>query len=317
MNKRIALCLTAAAISITWAAGARAVNITACQTLSVPGAYVLQSDVNTCGGSCFIIAADGVTLDLNSHYVYQYCSDSGSAGVTDSGASRINTTIKNSGGGGVISLYDNGIDLAASTRNNVLGVNTNVNAQGGMKIGTHSLVKNCTVDGNGHVGITIDHYGQVQGCTVDGNGYDAGIKGRDHMLITQNTVINTNLGVGIVVGNFCTVSWNNSNFNGLGGIDTGDTCGVNYNTANNNGGGCPGCGVGIAAGSSNSVAGNTANNNQDQGMQVGQKSTVTNNTANGNGAPGIEVDCPSTVTNNHSNTGYSFPGAGCFLKNNL
>jgi hypothetical protein len=157
INKRIALCLTAAAISIAWATGAQAANITACQTLSVPGAYVLQVDVNTCGGSCFIIAADGVTLDLN------------------------------------------------------------------------------------------------------------------------------------------------------------------YNTANGNCAGCPYCEdmIGIGAGTFSSVAGNTANNNQQEGMQVGLSSLVTNNTANGNGSVGIEVDCPSTATNNHSNTGYSFPGTGCFLKNNL
>ena len=323
--KRFVFSLTLAvlAISFAWAPGAHAAtNVTTCQTLSVPGDYFLQNDVFACATDCFIIAADRVTLDLRSHNVYQFCSEPGTAGVTDNGTPRNNITIKNLGGGGVISLFDHGIDLAASTRSSVLAVNTNVNATGGMKVGDRSLVKNCTVNDNGHVGITIGDFGQVEGCTLSGNGFDAGIKGGDHMLVTRTTVTNTNLGTGIVVGDFCTISYSESSSNGIAGIQTGDRCNVTHNTANGNGiGTCPFGGNedcnGMSVGGSSSVVGNTENGNTDEGMEVGPNSTVTSNTANDNGEEGIEVDCPSTVTNNHSNTGYDLEGSGCFSKNNL
>lgn len=116
-------------------------------------------------------------------------------GVSDGGAARLNTTVKNSAAGSGVPQADGqiaatviGINLVTSSHNQVLGVevvaDNNIVA---IAVGNHSLVKNCRVEGAAQVAIFADHDSQVQGCVVVMTGGD-GIFGFDNMLITQNTV---------------------------------------------------------------------------------------------------------------------------------
>jgi len=69
MNKIISILITIITAGFLLAPGfARATDISACQTISSAGTYVLQNDV-TSNATCFAIGANDVTLDLGGHTV--------------------------------------------------------------------------------------------------------------------------------------------------------------------------------------------------------------------------------------------------------
>ena len=291
-------CLAVAAVAAVMLGPSPAAAVTsvgACQQLDKAGeTYIVTADIVNPGTDergCFPVLADRVTLDLGGHTI----TGSGSQGVTDVGAARISTVVKN----GRVTGFGIGIALQFSSRSTVRNVTASDNQRFGMSIGgPNSLVKDCIVQRNGQDGIVAGDGVQVQGCLIGGvdsgnnlgNG-ETGLQGGQRMLVTRNTVIGN--GIGIVVGPNSTVT---------------------HNTAADNSSG------GIVAGPQSLVTSNTVNENGQDGIAIGQRSTVTFNTANGNDRDGIQAFCPVTITHNTAtgNGGLDIGslGPGCVIQNN-
>jgi hypothetical protein len=291
-----------------------ATKIDACGPLNTAGAtYVLNNDLSSCD-SCLVVNADRITIDLATYAItgiFGACT--GSAGVTDGGTARQGTTVKN----GTVMGYTVGVDLALSTRNQILNLTSSANSAIGINVGARSLVKGCTVADNGGYGIVIGEFGQVQECTITGHD-NFGIFGAGHLLVKDNDLAD-NL-AGIVVGDFGTVTFNSSIDNTFTGLFAGHHSLVTGNTTTGNGT------VGIITGGLTSVSYNVSSNNVGGGIGVGvdgvfdgTQSLVTGNTTNDNGGIGVEAACPSTVTNNKSSRNglnYDITGPGCRTNNN-
>src|SRR5262245_3109539 len=65
--------------------------ITSCQTLSVPGSYILGKSL-TAVGTCLVIAADFVTLDLDGQVV---TGNGTGLGITDNSSARQGLAVRN------------------------------------------------------------------------------------------------------------------------------------------------------------------------------------------------------------------------------
>jgi len=248
-------------------------RINSCGPLSTVGeTYILTADLESCG-DCLVVANNRITIDLAGRTIAGSCVDAAvGAGITDSGKARLGTIVKN----GTITGFDTGVDLGSSTRTEIRNLTSSANSADGIVVGDRSLVKGCTIQGNGRDGISIEgilSLGQVQDCTIggsealEGNGGD-GIHGGSRLLITRNTVVgNKN---GIVVGEFSTVSFN---------VSSGNTF------------------FGVSALSRSLVTGNIT-----MGNGPPPEIPVPDDIANGSGGDGvgIDVECPSTVTNNQS-----------------
>lgn len=250
---------------LAWSASALAAGVIlfdSCQTLALPNTvYKLTADLESCGGSCLIIAADRITIDLQGHSITSSCGRTG-RGISDSTTvpSTDLAVIKN----GAIYGYDQGLRLDKAARASVLGITANDNTRGIVTHGANTLIKSCVARLNIQRGIDI--YGdrtQVQQCNASENGANGIVSqsGRD-MLITMNT----------------------ANGNGDNGMFlTVDTT-ASFNTANNNGA----VGIRVAAGSL--LTRNTAMNNGTD-YNIGCPSEATFNTSSGN--PGSYVYTPS------------------------
>jgi hypothetical protein len=312
------------------ASAGAATAITECMTLSTfGGAYVLANDLASCGGTCLEVANDRITIDLAGHTIagpldernQGLCSDAGvGAGITtDSGTARQVTTIKN---GTITGFFGDGINLDLSTRNLILNLTSSFNSGGGIFVGARSLVKGCVIADNGGNGITIGDFGQIQDCEITGNAGGFGIFGGHHMLVKDNIVSGNQLGIN--VGDFGTVTYNESSKNTFRGLFSGNRSLVTGNTTNENGIGYDE--AGIATGGLSSVTYNFSNQNGGGGIDValggpfeGTRSLVTGNITNRNGGIGVAASCPSTVTNNRSldNGLMNYDiGKGCHSTNN-
>ena len=236
--------------ALAWAATAGAVTvITSCpQTLAKPGeTYVIDGDL-TSEGTCLTVAADRITIDFRGWSIEG--DGTTGAAVSDGGVPRMLITLKN----GLVAGFETGIDLAASTRSQILGMLVGDNVLDGIVSGARSLVKDCLVGFNDGDGISVGDFGQVQGCLVFENGVD-GIRGAGHALVTANQSV-LNFGNGITVGTFGTVTLNDSSGNDVDGIRVDERSHVNGNFADFNG---------------------------DDGIEAVCPSTITNNGALGNG----------------------------------
>ena len=82
-------------------------SLTACQTITTSGSYVVRQNISATG-DCFVIQADYVTISLAGYVI---SGDGTGIGVTDEGNVRTGLTVR----GGVLTNFDTGVDLAAST----------------------------------------------------------------------------------------------------------------------------------------------------------------------------------------------------------
>jgi Right handed beta helix region len=311
---RLASAAAAALGAISWVVDATAgTAIDSCGTLSALGAtYVLTRDLESCG-TCLVVANDRITIDLGGHAIGGFC---GGEGVSDGGQPRHRTTVKN----GAITGFDVGINLVFSTHNVLRDVESSENSGIGIIAGPRSLIKDCVIKDNGSTGILILEYGQVQNCFVTGHlaATASGISAGNHQLIRDNWVENN--AVGILAGDFSTVSFNTLSHNMFSGLSVGNHSLGTGNVTNRNGL------TGIATGALSTVSHNISNRNSGSGIDVGtgglldgRRSLITGNTTNDNGGVGIEARCPSTVTNNNSSgngSNYTFNGPGCHTRNN-
>ncbi len=197
-KKRMAAAVLGLAVA-AWALPGLAMDgvfeITGAGTLTNPGSYRLTRDISIFGGSCLVIAADDVRLDLNGHQVYGGVVIGAHSGAIVQASGVANLTVLNgtvSGGwgpgiaatgtgarvmsvrvhnctGSAIVLGDDAAVTDCTAFSNTLGSVTGAV----IRAGDNSRVENCMVldnSGGSYSGIDVGDRGAVERCMVGGNG---------------------------------------------------------------------------------------------------------------------------------------------------
>ena len=137
--------------------------LNACQTLTEPGSYVVNRNLQS-NGDCLVVAADFVTIDLDGFVLSGTGTGSGVAGQ---GSTEWHaTTVRN----GTITGFGNGVSLSSATDSTVERINATGNAASGIVVGTNSSVRASQAVSNGANGIRVGIGGNVSGNTVARNG---------------------------------------------------------------------------------------------------------------------------------------------------
>jgi hypothetical protein len=128
-----------------------------CQTLSQPGSYEVNRNLNA-NGDCLVIAADFVTVDLNG---FVLSGNGAGAGIAvPAGPVRRGLSVRN----GVATGFLNGIDAANTTGTAVERVYATGNTLHGILAGDRAIVSRSRSTNNGGDGIRVG-----RGATVAGN----------------------------------------------------------------------------------------------------------------------------------------------------
>ncbi len=183
-------------------------------TITSAGSYYLTTNLTVVGfnGNGISISADNVTLDLNGFFI------SGDGDVNNSGVQVIgphynvcvrNGTIRNIGGGAGVYAYQ-----AGNCRFEQLLLFGN--GEQGISAGMGATVIDCVAQANGFIGIETGNGTVVRHCTVAGNGI--GIDAANGCVVTECSVISNNFG-GIACGfggriQGCAVAYN-TNYAGI------------------------------------------------------------------------------------------------------
>src|SRR6266481_207266 len=137
--------------SIAAARAAAPTALNACQTLSVPGNYVVTKNL-TASGDCLVLTVSNIAIDLQGHKIVGYGSG---GGITDGGNSIAFIIVAN----GKISNFSEGIDLSSDTGETadlILNVNSSGNAADGVFIkGRDNNLVNVTASNNGGSGVEL------------------------------------------------------------------------------------------------------------------------------------------------------------------
>ena len=207
-NLRTRLALAALLVAPA-AALAAPQNISACQTISLPGAYTLNKNL-VAVGDCIVIAASFVTLDLNG---FAIMGDGTGTGIQEAVSVPFpgfrGVVVRN----GAVTNFGNGIRFPNSTGVTVDRVNATLNANNGVELGQRAVVTASRADENGGIGMLVDIGASLTGNTV----------GRNH-------------GSGIVAGEGAIIMGNEARNNGLDGIFMDCPGAAIANTAGNNAG---------------------------------------------------------------------------------
>lgn len=237
-------------------------KIKKCGTITAPGSYQLDKNLNATG-DCLVIQANFVTIDLNGFTV---TGDGTGDGITDGGVARKGIAIRN----GTITGFVDGIDLFFSRGVSVEQVRAFDNSGDGIRVGFDSMVTGNTA---------FDNVGN-------------GIFARFGSTVTGNTARSNN-GNGIRADGDNTVTGNAARTNSNDGIHVGSGSTVTGNTANDN------SGTGIKVSNGSTVTGNTARGNNGNGLEVDCPSNVIGNTATDNdGANKVLTDVGCNDINN-------------------
>lgn len=182
-------------------------NISACQTISVPGSYTLNKNL-AAAGDCIVIAASFVTLDLSGFVI---SGNGGGMGVQETPSVPFpgfhGVVVRN----GAVTNFGNGVYFPNSTGVTVDRVNATLNTGNGVELGQRGVVTSSRADENGGIGILVDIGASLTGNTV----------GRNH-------------GSGIVAGEGAIIVGNEARNNGLDGIFMDCPGAAIANTAGNN-----------------------------------------------------------------------------------
>ena len=128
--------------------------ITACTTITKPGAYVLGQNL-TATGDCLQIAADFVTVDFAG---FTITGNKTGEGVTDNNAAHHGIVIRN----GVIRTFRIGIFLFDTTGSVIEHMRVSDNQFDGIDVGSGNLVRS-NIAQNNHNGITVSGGSIVSG----------------------------------------------------------------------------------------------------------------------------------------------------------
>jgi len=249
-------------------------------TITAPGRYVLEEDIDAAGGGGITITSSNVTIDLRGHSLRNGTGD----GIFAQNAA-LSASVQN---GTVSGWTGDGVDLGAAPNSQIVGIRSHGNGGDGIRIGFGGFVSECTARGNSVDGIEAAGFGT---------------------LISHCVAIN-NLAAGINVPNgpssisHCT-AYNNGTV-GIGGTGVSVTvtdCAVRDNNED-----------GIALGAAAIVSRCTAYSNGDaageDGISVGTASSVTDCTVANNAEDGIDVIGDSFVARNNADSNGVVEGAG-------
>jgi hypothetical protein len=136
-----AAALLLAAVGLPGAIEAAPTSISACGTLSAPGAYVLANDL-TASGDCLIVAADFVTIDLAG---FKISGNGTGTGITDNLHTRVGIAVR----GGTVENFAAGILLLKTTGAVVEQMRLFGNSGIAIFMGKDSVFRWNVVSGNG------------------------------------------------------------------------------------------------------------------------------------------------------------------------
>ena len=208
--------------------------------INTPGSYYLAQPL-TCTSAVngINIGVGEVRIDLNGFSITGTSNALDGVQVT---APCQNITIRN----GIVRKWGH-YGIMATNAAHVTAVNLTIydNGWGGMYAGTNSLVKECSVYGNGATapptnmppaddGIMVGPYSTIKDCKVYAN-YGAGIHTFSHSRITGCTATESVNADGIHCEDYCTVRECTAARNRAGGIKAGSMCRITANTCGENG----------------------------------------------------------------------------------
>jgi Right handed beta helix region len=252
-TRRLCATILAVVAALAWAPAAHAagvVNISACQTLSIPNTtYKLTADLDPATATdCLVVAADKITIDMQGHTI-----SGAMAAITDQLTAYDVITIKN----GIVVGNTTGIDLRSS-RVSIIGVEASHNSGYGISLrGPNGFIKSSVAHFNGLDGIFATG-GRVQ---------------------IQQTDASRNVEAGIdLSGDECLVTMNTANSNGRFGIGgSARSCTISFNTTNDS---ASAPGISMTSNSTGQlITHNTAMRNTGVDFQIACPSDVTFNTS--------------------------------------
>jgi hypothetical protein len=282
---------TAALFAISLIAGfcarasAASTPVSACGTLSTAGNYLLTTNL-TATGSCLVIAAANVAIDMNGKTI----TGSGSGvGIGDDGTERDFAIIAN----GNIRNFAVGIDLNHSGEGIFSNVDSSNNIDEGIFIQLCcNTLDAVTANGNGSNGIEIiSGDSSLSNIQANGNGAGIVIGGRCNTLV-GSVASNNSLGIdeggdSFVIGS----KFQNNHGPGLEMVN-GDNGVINSNTSNNAGAGM------FLNGDHNMVTASKANGNFfgiDIELGGSAFAILSGVKANNNTTNGVNMNCPGST----------------------
>lgn len=238
-------------------------------SITQPGSYYLTGNVTgEVGKHGILIAADGVTIDLNGFTLTGV--PGAFSGVGHSVSSYRNVTVRN----GTATGWGNGVAITGAG-NRVEGVRVSDNVGIGILLSINGIVESCTATDNGTNGISVGNGCVVRGCTSYSNA-GVGVAGSGSTTVSDcnahNNATGFNLGLGsTVIG--CSARDNTADGFVISSASVVSNCSAYSNT-----------GDGIrAASTSVTISGCTASFNEADGIEVPGHCHVINNICDSNG----------------------------------
>jgi hypothetical protein len=256
----------------TWADAQTAIS--GCPyTITAPGNYILTNNL-TSAGTCIMIQADNVAIDLQKH---KLTGNGTGFGITDGRVDQ-NIVIAN----GTIEKFGGGIEVNLSYPVTITGMTVQQNLGRGIEL-HGATVANSKIDNNGGIGIRIngDVLSLIVDSEVNGNGTlpdeGNGIETLAGPTVVIDSEANSNAATGIALSV-------------IGGILTPGNQ-VIETQANGNGGN----GIDLSAEPGNSVTASTALRNGGAGILLACPGAAASNTARLNGSGNL-VEIPDSAT---------------------
>ncbi len=171
--------------------------VSSCGTLSPAGNYFLTKNL-TSAGTCLVIGAEGVSLDMKGHTI---TGNGTGDGISDGGSGLDSFAIAN----GKIRNFDIGIALDASCCGVIRNIDSSKNSETGIFIGECcALLDSVTASNNGSLGIL------ATGCCfslnnieADSNGQAGGIATTGCCSTVANSIASRNRGPGVTETGCC------------------------------------------------------------------------------------------------------------------
>ncbi len=220
--------LTSLVYSNAMAAGPKKIN--KCMTINKSGSYVVNKNLQATrktAGSCIVIDADFVTLDLNG-FTLKGLGDGTGNGVGDNGAPHSGIVVRN----GMITEFENGIEFSPRSNSTVENIRALNNDRVGINVSSGSIVTANTASNNGSIGILVGFGSIVAGNTASGNGHH-GINVGTRSTVTGNRVSNNDKN-GLHIGLYSTVTRNIASGNSANGMKLFCPSNIIGNTATGN-----------------------------------------------------------------------------------
>ena len=195
----VATFVSLACVGLAVEAEAVPTGIGTCRTINQPGSYVLRRNL-TSAGTCLVVNADFVTIDLNGFVI---AGDGTGVGVTDNSVTRRGTVIH----GGSITNFAVGILMDISSGTHVHHMRVVGNAGAGIVVDAGSTVTDNIANGNLD-GIILSVSGSTVRDNITYGNANAGMIVSCPSNIIGNTSMNNSGGGLIMVGAGCNSSNN-------------------------------------------------------------------------------------------------------------